>query len=105
MSITAPAALILLSALLLGPNVTAAADAPSTGTPSVARITVSGSGEAVAPAARATQTLGIQTQGTTAALAGADGARLAQAVSNALRGAGLPAADLKATHLVINPQW
>ena len=81
------------------------ADTPPPAPEPAARITVSGVGEAIAPAARATLALGIQTQGATAAAAGADGARLAQAVTEALRSAGLPAADLKATHLIITPQW
>ena len=62
--------------------------------------------KAAAPAAaRATLTIGIQTQGATAAAAGADGARLAGTVTTALRSAGLPPTDLKSTHLAINPQW
>jgi uncharacterized protein YggE len=93
----------LTTLLLMFPAVHAAADTAPVDT--VAHITVSGTGEAAAPAARATLTIGIQTQGATAAAAGADGARLAGAVTAALRTAGLPPADLKSTHLVINPQW
>jgi uncharacterized protein YggE len=89
--------------LLMLPAVHSAADtAPAD---SVARVTVSGVGEAAAAAARATLSIGIQTQGATAAAAGADGARLAGTVTAALRTAGLPPADLKSTHLAINPQW
>ena len=89
--------------LLLLPAVHAAADTVPADT--VAHIMVSGTGEAAAPAARATLTIGIQTQGATAAAAGADGARLAATVTAALRTADLPPADLKSTHLAINPQW
>jgi uncharacterized protein len=93
----------LSTLLLMLPAVHAAADtAPAD---SVAHVTVSGVGEAAAAAARATLTIGIQTQGATAAAAGADGARLAGTVTSALRTAGLPPADLKSTHLAINPQW
>ena len=93
----------LSTLLLMLPAVHAAADTAPTDT--LAHITVSGTGEAAAPAARATLSIGIQTQGATAAAAGADGARLAGAVTAALRTAGLAPADLKSTHLVINPQW
>jgi len=89
--------------LLMLPTVHAATDTSPADTG--ARLTVNGTGEAVAPAARATLTIGIQTQGATAAAAGADGARLAAVVSAALRTAALPPADLKSTHLTINPQW
>jgi uncharacterized protein YggE len=107
MTVIASAASVrLFMMLLMVPAADAwAADAAAAGPESVARIIVSGSGEAVAPAARANLTIGVQTQGTTAAAAGADDARLSQAVAGALRSAGLPAADLKATHLAINPQW
>lgn len=84
------------------PAVDAATEAPA---PSVPHLTVSGNGEAAAPAARATLTIGIQTQGATAAAAGAEGARLSTSVTAALRAVGLPPVDLKSTHLVINPQW
>lgn len=94
-------ALFLLLSLATGYAM--AADAPAT--EPAPRITVNGSGEAIAPAARARLTIGVQTQALTAAMAGADGARLAQGVTSALRAAGLPAADLKSTHLLINPQW
>ena len=105
MNATSPVARVGLSTLLLLmlPAVHAATDTSPADT--VARITVGGTGEAAAPAARATLTIGIQTQGATAAAAGADGARLATVVSAALRTAGLPPADLKSTHLTINPQW
>lgn len=94
--------LICLTTLLL-PALRAAADTPPA--EAAPHITVSGTGEAAAPAARATLTIGIQTQGATAAAAGADGARLSNAVTTALRSAGLPPTDLKSTHLAINPQW
>lgn len=104
MTAASPRAPICLSALLLMlPAVHATADTPPTD--AVAHITVNGTGEAAAPAARATLSIGIQTQGATAAAAGADGARLSTAVTAALRAAGLPPTDLKSTHLAINPQW
>jgi uncharacterized protein YggE len=104
MTISAPGTLLRLSLLLLlTTGYALAADTPAS--EPAPRITVNGSGEAFAPAARARLTIGIQTQALTAAMAGADGARLAQAVSSALRTAGLPTADLKSTHLLINPQW
>jgi uncharacterized protein len=103
-TVTSTRALGCLSALLLMvPALGATAD--TLPADAVAHITVSGSGEATAPAARATLSIGIQTQGATAAAAGTDGARLAAAVTAALRAAGLPPSDLKSTHLVINPQW
>jgi uncharacterized protein YggE len=108
MSIKIAAALLRLSAVLvlaLPAGITAAADTPATPAETPARITASGTGEAVAPAARATLTLGIETQAPSAAEAGAAGAKLVQSVSAALHAAGLPTTDLKATHLVINPQW
>jgi uncharacterized protein len=105
MTVRTPGALVRVSALLLlAATSLVRADTPAAA-PEAARITVGGSGEAIAPAARASLNIGIQTQGLTAAAAGAEGARLAQAVTEALRAAGLPAADLKATHLIVTPQW
>jgi uncharacterized protein YggE len=97
--------LAILMMVLLSATAAAAVDAPATPTDPIPRITVSGSGEAVAPAARARFNIGIESSGATAAAAGADGARIADAVTTALHRAGLPAADLKSTHLAINPQW
>jgi uncharacterized protein YggE len=103
-TVTSPRTLGCVCALLLMlPAIHATAD--TLPADSVAHITVSGSGEAAAPAARATLTIGIQTQGATAAAAGAEGARLTTAVTAALRAAGLPPPELKSTHLAINPQW
>jgi uncharacterized protein len=97
--------LAALMMVLLMAQAATAADAPATPIDPIPRITVSGSGEAIAPAARARFTIGIESPGATAAAAGAEGARIADAVTAALRRAGLPAADLKSTHLAINPQW
>jgi uncharacterized protein YggE len=104
---TSPARGYLFTLLLLAlpSRYAAAADTPLPAGEPVPRISVSGTGEAIAPAARATLIIGIETQGATAAVAGAEGARLALAVGNALHSAGLPATDLKSTHLVISPQW
>jgi uncharacterized protein len=93
--------LATLMMVLLTANAASAADAPATAIDPMARITASGTGEAIAPAARARFNIGIESAGATAAAAGTEGARVAAA----LHRAGLPAADLKSTHLMINPQW
>ncbi|HTC44785.1 MAG TPA: SIMPL domain-containing protein [Steroidobacteraceae bacterium] len=97
--------LAALMLVLLTTTAAMAADAPPTPIDPVPKITVSGAGEAIAPAARARFNIGIESSGATAAAAGTEGARIADAVTTALHRAGLPAADLKSTHLVINPQW
>jgi uncharacterized protein YggE len=97
--------LVTLMIVLLMAQAATAAVAPATPSDPIPRITVSGTGEAIAPAARARFSIGIESSGATAAAAGSEGARIADAVSAALHRGGLPAADLKSTHLVINPQW
>jgi uncharacterized protein YggE len=95
----------LMMMVLLMAQAATAADVPATPGDPIPRITVSGTGEAIAPAARARFSIGIESSGATAAAAGSEGARIADAVTAALHRGGLPAADLKSTHLVINPQW
>ncbi|HTV78915.1 MAG TPA: SIMPL domain-containing protein [Steroidobacteraceae bacterium] len=86
--------------LLLSPALPA-----QTGPEGVPRIMVSDTGEATAPAARATLTIGIDVPGSTAAAAEAESARVSAAVIAALHRAGLPPSDLQSTHVSINPQW
>jgi uncharacterized protein len=95
--------LAVLMMTLLAATVATAADAPQVDP--LQRITASGSGEASAPAARGRFSIGIESSGATGAAAGTEGARVADAVTAALHRAGLPPADLRSTHLVINPQW
>ena len=68
-------------------------------------ISVTGSATANAPAARGSFSIGIEVLKPTAAAASAETARLTQAVTTALRQAGLAAAELKGNRLTVNAQW
>jgi len=68
-------------------------------------IQVSGIAEVSAPAARGAFSIGVEVTRPTAAAASAEAARITQSVTAALKKAGLPAADLKSSRLIVNPQW
>ncbi len=70
-----------------------------------ARITVTGEGRVDAAPDMATITLGVTSQGTTAATAmAANSAQLAQVLAN-LKAAGIADRDLQTTGLALNPNW
>lgn len=71
----------------------------------IAQVDVSGSAEVSIPANKASFSITIATRAATAAAASADNARIARAVTEALRRVQLPPADLTGTRLIVNPQW
>jgi len=89
-----------LAALLLAISLAGAALAADP-----ARITVTGEGRVDAAPDMATITLGVTSQGTTAATAmAANSAQLAQVLAN-LKAAGIADRDLQTTGLALNPNW
>ena len=96
----ANAAAVLLGALLSAPL---AAQAPAAATPPT--IEVAGMGEATVTPDRALIHVGVQTKGRTAALAGAENARLATAVLEAVRLAGIAREQIGTMHYNVNPSY
>jgi uncharacterized protein len=91
---------VLLSALLAAPlaaQASAAAPPPT--------IEVSGNGEAKITPDRALVFLGVQTKGRTAALAGQDNARIATAILDAVRAAGIAREQLSTTNYSVSPAF
>jgi len=69
------------------------------------RITVTGEGQVAAAPDMATITLGVTSQGDTAAAAMQANATQLQAVMERLTGAGIAATDIQTTGLQLNPNW
>lgn len=69
------------------------------------RITVTGEGQVAAAPDMATITMGVTTQGDTAAAAMQANAAELQKVMERLTGAGIEAADIQTTGLQLNPNW
>jgi uncharacterized protein len=68
-------------------------------------IEVTGSGEAKVTPDRALIYVGVQTRGRTAALAGAENAKLAAAVLEAVRAAGIPREQVSTMNYSVNPSY
>lgn len=95
----------LLVALAARSPAQAASSAASPGSEPIPSIEVTGSAEVTAPAARGAFSIGIEVTRPTAAEASSETARLTQAVTAALKQAGLAGSDLKGSRLTVNPQW
>ncbi len=95
------ASALLLSALIASPLAAQAAATP----PTPPTIEVGGSGEAKVTPDRALIYLGVLTKGRTAALAGQDNARLATAILEAVRAAGIPRDQITTMNYSVNPSF
>ena len=95
------AAAVLLGVLLSGPL---AAQTPAAASPTPT-IEVTGVGEATVTPDRALIYIGVQTKGRTAALAGAENARLATAVLEAVRRAGIAREQVGTMNYNVNPSY
>jgi uncharacterized protein len=94
------------SSLLLGALMAAPLGAQGSQTPTVPpTIEVTGSGEAKVTPDRALIYVGVQTRGRTAALAGAENAKLAAAVLEAVRAAGIPREQVSTMNYSVNPSY
>lgn len=93
---------LLLSALLAAPL---GAQGVATTPPSPPTIEVGGTGEAKATPDRALVYVGVQTKGRTAALAGAENARLATAILEAVRAAGIKREQIGTMNYSVNPTY
>ncbi len=92
---------LLLSALMSAPLAGQGAAPP----PSPPTIEVGGIGEAKVTPDRALIYVGIQTRGRTAALAGQENARLANAILDAVRNAGIPRDQIGTMNYSVNPSY
>lgn len=92
---------LLFSALMAAPL---GAQAPLVA-PALPTIEVGGSGEAKVTPDRALIYVGVQTKGRTAALAGAENARLANAILDAVRNAGIPRDQIGTMNYSVNPSY
>jgi uncharacterized protein len=92
---------LLFSALIASPLGAQAAATP----PAPPTIEVGGSGEAKVTPDRALIYLGVQTKGRTAALAGQENARLATAILEAVRVAGIPRDQISTMNYSVNPAY
>ena len=92
---------LLLSALMAAPL---AAQSPNA-LPAPPTIEVSGNGEAKVTPDRALIYIGVQTKGRTAALAGQENARLATAVLEAVRAAGIAREQIGTMNYSVNPSY
>ncbi|MDZ7631479.1 MAG: SIMPL domain-containing protein [Gemmatimonadaceae bacterium] len=92
---------VLLSALLAAPLAAQGAATP----PAVPTIEVIGNGEAKVTPDRALIYVGVQTKGRTAALSGQENARLATAVLDAVRAAGIPRDQIGTMNYSVNPSY
>jgi uncharacterized protein YggE len=91
---------LLFSALLSAPLAAQTAAAP---TPPM--IEVGGTGEAKVTPDRALIYLGVQTKGRTAALAGSENAKIAAAIFDAVRTAGIARDQMSTTNYSVNPSY
>lgn len=98
---TSQASSLLLSALLASPL--AAQNAASA--PAPPSVEVGGIGEAKVTPDRALIYLGVQTKGRTAAVAGQENARLATAILEAVRAAGIPRDQISTMNYSVNPSY
>ena len=92
---------LLLSALMAAPLAAQSPNAP----PAPPTIEVSGNGEAKVTPDRALIYIGVQTKGRTAALAGQENARLATAVLEAVRAAGIAREQIGTMNYSVNPSY
>lgn len=92
---------LLLSALTASPLVAQMPTLPAT----PPAIEVSGNGEAKVTPDRALVYLGVQTKGKTAALAGQENARLATAILEAVRAAGIARDQIGTMNYTVNPSY
>ncbi len=92
---------LLLSALIASSLAAQASSAP----PAPPTIEVGGSGEAKVTPDRALIYLGVQVKGRTAALAGQENARLATAILDAVRAAGIPRDQISTMNYSVNPSY
>ncbi len=92
---------LLFSALMAGPL--AAQNAPVS--PAPPSIEVTGGGETKITPDRALVYVGVQTKGRTAALAGADNAKLATAILDAVRAAGIAREQIGTMNYNVNPSY
>ncbi len=94
----------LLAAALLGAALPAeAAEAGARALPP--HITAGGSATVKIPPDEARFSIGVVTDGASAAAAGADNARLTKAVLERLRRAGLPSAAIRSSQVSVYPRW
>ena len=98
---SSPAASLLFSALMAVPL---AAQMPAMA-PTPPAIEVSGNGEAKVTPDRALVYLGVQTKGKTAAIAGQENARLATAILEAVRAAGISREQIGTMNYTVNPSY
>jgi uncharacterized protein YggE len=96
------AASLLFSALMAAPL---AAQMPAMTAPVPPMIEVGGTGEAKVTPDRALVYLGVQTKGKTAALAGQENARLATAILDAVRAAGVAREQIGTMNYTVNPSY
>jgi len=101
---------LLLSALIASQMTASPLAAQSPATPPATppappTIAVGGSGEAKVTPDRALIHLGVQTKGRTAALAGQENARLATAILDAVRAAGIPRDQITTMNYSVNPSY
>jgi hypothetical protein len=92
---------LLLSALMTAPLAAQTTIAP----PAPPTIEVTGTGEAKVTPDRALVYVGVQTKGRTAALAGADNAKLANAILEAVRAAGIARDQIGTMNYSVNPSY
>ena len=98
---SSPLASLLLGAFLVTPLGAQMAPAP----PGPPVIEVAGSGEAKATPDRALVNIGVQTKGRTAALAGQENAKLAAAILQALRTAGIAREQIGTLNYSVQPSY
>ena len=92
---------LLLGALLASPLAAQSALTP----PAPPTIEVSGNGDAKVTPDRALVYVGVQTRGRTAALAGQENAKLATAILEAVRGAGVAREQIGTMNYSVNPMY
>ena len=92
---------LLLSALMAAPLAAQSPNSP----PAPPTIEVSGNGEAKVTPDRALVYVGVQTKGRSAALAGQENAKLATAVLEAVRGAGIAREQIGTMNYSVNPSY
>lgn len=98
---SARASSLLLGALFAAPALAAQGATP----PSPPVIEVNGSGEAKVSPDRALVLIGVQNRGRTAALAGTENARVATAILEALRAAGIARDQVSTQNYTVQPQY